>query len=350
MNNPVVQGLPEVKCQAHLADWRDVDVVVDLRNASSQRTLGTDLTAVNGHKCHGDESDIDLSEDSKLLLDGEAVVTYPEPVIEPPYILLKMVAAVHPADWGCGLGTQRVQWTVKRVLCSINKAPNQAVIFIHNSIVEPNQSVHSLLSTHHFSVVRDFVHLGIDIDSQPSDPVFPQCIEVRLLGPEDWEKIGLALSEAFINHWGNIICNLQRISQVDESAELNPFKIDPRADNPAYFNSPGLFFVARDREQDAGSRLCNVKTVEFLESDYIGSFSVRRPRRRHGVGMALTLHALNVFYLSSATQVRADTDGDSLKKAYHLYQTAGMQIYHCELVYEKRIRPGCDYLIRKMIN
>ena len=72
----------------------------------------------------------------------------------------------------------------------------------------------------------------------------------------------------------------------------------------------------------------------------------RRPWRRRGIGRALTLHALNVFYERGTRQVLTDTDGDSLTKAYRVYQKAGMKIFRREHVYEKTIRPGRDFVKR----
>jgi len=39
---------------------------------------------------------------------------------------------------------------------------------------------------------------------------------------------------------------------------------------------------------------------------------------------------------------------NSLARAYRAFQKAGMQIFNCETVYEKVVRPGLDFIKRGM--
>lgn len=188
------------------------------------------------------------------------------------------------------------------------------------------------------------------MSQKPPNPVCPEGIDVRLLESVDWEKVGPALYEAFDDHWGNIEYETGKTEENDDETKQDPKLTDPEAFDPAYFNSPGLCFVAWDGDLVAGSCLCNAMTVEFPDAGYIGSLSIRRPWRRRGVGRALTLHALNTFYQRGTRKVLTDTDGDSLTNAYRVYQTAGMQIFRRELVHEKMIRPGPDFVKRTPSN
>jgi mycothiol synthase len=235
-----------------------------------------------------------------------------------------------------------------RVQQTINEAPEGVAIFIQNSVFDDNHPGRNLLAASGFTIVRDFVHLQIDMSQKPPDPVWPEGIEVRLLESGDWEKVGPALYEAFDDHWGNIEYETGETEETDEGIKPDPQKTDPQAFDSAYFNSPGLCFVAWDGDQVAGSCLCNATTVEYPEAGYIGSLSIRRPWRQHGIGRALTLHALKTFYERGTTHVLTDTDGDSLTKAFRVYQKAGMHIFRREYVYEKMIRPGRDFVKRKL--
>ncbi len=35
-----------------------------------------------------------------------------------------------------------------------------------------------------------------------------------------------------------------------------------------------------------------------------------------------------------------DTDGESFSSSYRLYESVGMEIFRCENLYEKELRPG----------
>jgi len=335
------------KFQTRPATWNDVSDIVALLNASSQSTRGTNFTAVHWQKRHWYESGINLETDSLLILVGKTAVAYAELTSEAPYVVYEMVGAVHPDYRQQGLGSQFVKWAENRVQKTLDKAPEGTAVFIQNSIFDSNQPGRDLLATHGFKIVRDFVYLQIHIDKKPPDPVWVDGIEERPLQSTDWAKVGPALGSAFEDHWGIVDFDEEEEVETDDT-NVNPRESDPEAFNSAYFNSPGLCFVAWDGDEVVGSCLCNATTVEFPKAGYLGSLSIRRPWRRRGIGLALTLRALNTFYKRGITHVLTDTDGDSFTKAFRVYQKAGMEIFRRELVYEKTIRLGHDLVKRNM--
>ena len=60
------------------ASWADVSAIAALRNASSQNTRGTDVTAVHWQKRQWYDSGIDLEADALLVLDGETAAAFHE--------------------------------------------------------------------------------------------------------------------------------------------------------------------------------------------------------------------------------------------------------------------------------
>lgn len=92
--------------------------------------------------------------------------------------------------------------------------PEGAAVFIQNSIFDSNKPGQELLAAHGYDIVRDFAYLQIQMEHAPEEPVWPDGIEVRPLQSSDWEKAG------------------------------------PEAFDSAYFNSPGLCFVAWEGERD----------------------------------------------------------------------------------------------------
>ena len=344
----MVESTLSEKFQMRPAKWADVPAIVTLRNASSQDTRGTDVTAVHWQKRHWYDTNINLETDSLLVFAGETAIAYAELTSEAPFVIYEMVGAVHPDYRQQGLGTELVKWAENWVEQSLEKAPEGTAVFIQNSTFDSNQPGRDLLETHSYKIVRDFVYLQIFMDSKPPEPVWPDGIEVRPLQATDWDKVGLALHEAFMDHWGIVEYDEDESGEEASSTKPKPEETDPEAFDDAYFNSPGLCFVAWDGDEVAGSCLCNATTVEYPQAGYLGSLSIRRPWRRLGLGRALTLQALNAFYERGTTHVLTDTDGDGFTRAYRIYQIAGMEIFRRELVYEKTIRPGRDLVKRNL--
>ena len=343
----MVESTLSEKFQRRQTKWADVAAIVALRNASSQSTRGTDVSAVHWQKRHWYDANINLETDSLLVFAGETAVAYAELTSESPFVVYEMVGAVHPDYRQQGLGTALVKWAENRVQRTVDKAPEGTAVFIHNSTFDSNQPGRDLLKTHGYKIVRDFVYLQIHMDSKPPEPVWADGIEVRPLQATDWNKVGPALNEAFNDHWGIVEYETDE-EDVAEPDKPNPRETDPEAFDDAYFNSPGLCFVAWAGDEVAGSCLCNATTVEYPQAGYLGSLSIRRPWRRIGLGRALTLHILNAFYERGTTHVLTDTDGDGFTRAYRVYQKAGMEIFRRELVYERTIRPGRDLVKRNL--
>jgi ribosomal protein S18 acetylase RimI-like enzyme len=327
------------------ATTEDLLAIVALRNADAQDTRDTNVTADHAQMRAWLESGINLATDTQLVLapDGTAVA-YAQLVTEFPYVTYDINGYVQPTHRGQGIGSFLVQWAEERARQTADKAPLDTRIILHTSLFDSHQPGIALLQAQGFAQVRHFVHFRLAMDNPPPTPQMPPGITIRPLQASDWAQVGPALEEAFRDHWGAIEYDGEaEEDEVEETAEH-----DPAIFNRDYFNSPGLCFVALDGEQVVGSCLCNAKTIEFPEAGYLGSLSIRRPYRRRGIGMALTLTALNAFYQRGTRTVLTDTDGRSFTEAYNLYQKAGMVIYRQQNVYEKELRPGRDLLKRQV--
>lgn len=331
------------------ASHSDLGSIVSVRNLAAIESRGTPITADHWQQRHWLDNDVNLATDSLVacLADGR-VVGFVELITEPPYVLHQMTGAVHPAYRGQGIGSRLVQWAWLRAGQNIDKAPDNARLILHHNLFDSDEPGRALLLDNGFTAVREFVHLRLEMTAPPPTPTECEGIEIRPLQRTDWPKVGPALGEAFADHWGVLMFESEEDEEADEEDETPQPPRDPSIFQPDYFNSPGLCFVAWAGDEVAGSCLCNAKTVENPDAGYLGSLSIRRPWRRRGIGLALTQYALAEFYKRGTRQLLTDTDGESFTQAYNLYQKVGMKIYRREIVYEKEIRPGVEWLRREV--
>ncbi len=324
----------------------DLDAIVALRNAHALDTRGTPITADHWQQRAWLENGVHLATDSLVVESADGrVIGYVELSSEHPFVVHEMIGTVHPTFRGQGIGSQLVVWAEQRARQDAAKAPPDARLLLHCPLFDRDLAGQTLLQEHGFTAVREFVHLQMQLTGPPPLPELPAGMEIRPLQPTDWPKVGPALEEAFADHWGVLQYEMGEPDDEDDDAPRP--KRDPAIFRPDYFNTPGLCFVAWVGDEVAGSCLCNEKTVENPRAGYLGSLSIRRPWRRQGIGQALTQTALAEFYRRGIHHILTDTDGDSFTRAYQFYQKAGMHIYRREIVYEKELRPGTEWLRRK---
>jgi ribosomal protein S18 acetylase RimI-like enzyme len=107
---------------------------------------------------------------------------------------------------------------------------------------------------------------------------------------------------------------------------------------------PSLWFIAWDGDQIAGYSLCRYR----MGIGWVGSLGVRRPWRKHGLGMALLLHSFGEFHKRGMNTVGLGVDASNPTGATRLYQKAGMQIAAEYVIYEKEIRPGREISVESL--
>jgi mycothiol synthase len=285
-----------------------------------------------------------LATDTCLVTTAEnRLIGYAHLVNEAPHVVNEIRTAVHPAYQQQGVGAALLRWAERRARALLAQAPGAARVVLQRNVFTSDTGAQATLLAEGYKPVRHFIHLRIDMDHPPAEPVWPDGITVRTAAPEDWPALGAALDEAFQDHWG-IVAETATNSDDDEEPADSPG--ERSEEDKLFFNTPGLCFIARDGDEVVGSCLCNAKTVEFPEAGKLGSLSVRRPWRRRGIGLALTLHALGEFYRRGTRIVITDTDKESFTGANNLYPRAGMTVFRQEAVYEKEIRAGRDWLKR----
>ncbi|MEM7112616.1 MAG: GNAT family N-acetyltransferase [Chloroflexota bacterium] len=326
----------------------DAAAIVAVRNASSQDVLGTNITSDYWQRFHWHEEGIDLANNCRVAVnEAGKVLGYVEVAIGSPYVTGELMVVVHPSARCQGLGTQLLRWGEARLAEFLDRAPEGLRVVIQSSVFSHHKTAVSLMEARGYSDVRRFIHLRIELTEPPIVPELPEGVEIRPLQDSDWDKVGPALGEAFEDHWG--LLNYETPDEAEtetDQPEAADQQEDSFVEDPDYFNSPGLCFVAWAGDEAIGSCLCNAKSVEFPDAGVLGSLSIRRPWRRQGIGLALTKRAFVAFYECKTIGIVTDTDGESVTGANNLYLKAGMHIYRQEIVFEKEIRAGRDVVKR----
>jgi ribosomal protein S18 acetylase RimI-like enzyme len=76
----------------------------------------------------------------------------------------------------------------------------------------------------------------------------------------------------------------------------------------------------------------------------VNALGVRRPWRKHGLGLALLTHSFGEFFRRGEQIVGLGVDAENQTGATRLYQRAGMQVASEYVVYLKELRPGRDII------
>lgn len=319
----------------------DIPTLAALINAHGQAVVGTARALIDddGHLRRARYVPQAAEQRLAVLPSGEAI-GYVYLTADAPYVVQEIGGAVLPKYWGQGVGTQLLAWAEAQAHVRLALAPAQARVVLQAQVLEADAGALGLLTANGFTLVRQWLHLEMELTQPPPAPMWPEGFAPRVLErARDWDAAFVALEEAFADHWGVVPpepASAAEEAEADEEDEAED-EIDP------YSNTRGLCFAAMHNEEVVGSVLCNARTVEWPESGKLGSLSVRRSFRGQGVARALALTALGQFYQRGIRRIITDTDSQNFTGSYNLYLSLGMRPYRYENVYEKELRAGREW-------
>lgn len=250
------------------------------------------------------------------------IVGYEEVFNENGHFDLNADGYVHPKYMGLGVGTALIRAAETRAREHISLAQTGLRVFLRATTDNKDEPGKAMFAHEGFSVIRYHWRMGIELESAPVAPSWPQGIELRpFVRDEHAHALWQADNEAFLDHWGSH-------SSTFEDWQHRKFE------KPDF--DPTLWMVAWDGDQIAGFSQNRFR----MGIGWIGTLGVRRPWRKMGLGLSLLTHSFGEFYKRGMTTIGLGVDASNPTGATRLYQRAGMSVMSEFVTFEKELRPG----------
>lgn len=299
---------------ARPATWDDLDAVAEVFKACDLADVGFADPVRDHLEYDWRMANYELERDSRVVLDGDAVVAYASVGGLNPSLSIETFGRVQPEHRGRGLGDAIVGWTEGHALQVWPSVP-----VIRNSVPSTDAAASELLRRAGYASVRTFWHMTRDLRSGVEPGPGPEGVILRDFDhATDVRTAFDALEEAFADHW-------ESEPYPYEQHERDMADIDPR-----------LVAVAAD-----GGEVVGVAMGRTIEGDgWVDVIGVRAGWRRRGIARALLLRVFAGLAEMGAASVTLNVDAQNTTGATHVYETAGMRIRRAWALYEKRFEDG----------
>jgi mycothiol synthase len=166
--------------------------------------------------------------------------------------------------------------------------------------------------------VRYFYRMAVELGDEAPEPEWPEGVRAEPFREDD----ALAFHEAIEDAWKDAWDHTPR-----------PFELfRDRVMGSLY--EPSLWTVVWSGDEIAGGTICE---AEYYGMGWVRALFVRRPWRRHGLGMALLLNAFRQFHERGERRVGLGVDAESPTGATRLYERAGMKVAEELAIYRKEL-------------
>jgi mycothiol synthase len=170
--------------------------------------------------------------------------------------------------------------------------------------------------------IRHSFQMRIELGDDLPEPEWPDGLRPRNFRPGEEQRVYEANMDAFADHWD--------------------FRREPMEDWRRYTVDhhrfdPSLWWLVEDGDELAGFSLNAWHFSGDRQFGWIGSFGVRRPWRKRGLGTALLRHSFRDFRSRGATRVGLGVDGENTTGAVRLYERADMRMVRRNDTYEKTL-------------
>jgi mycothiol synthase len=250
------------------------------------------------------------------------VVGYEEFVNRHAHASMQGDGYVHPTFQGLGIGTALLHALDERAEAEMALAEPDLRVFLRNGLSIGDTIGRQLHENEGYKAIRFSWRMEITLEAAPPAPQFPAGIELRPFLPAEHDHaIFEAEEESFRDHWGHT---------------PTPYESWKHRKIGRENFDPALWFVAWEGNQIAGFSQCRYRS----EMGWVSTLGVRRPWRKHGLGLALLLHSFGEFYRRGQKTIGLGVDAQNPTGATRLYLNAGMHVASEYVIYEKEFRPG----------
>jgi len=320
----------------------DVDLILELVNARSQRLWGESQATREGVEVFLSSPRLDRNADVRLVLDQDGTLAGMAFVGNPgkPYADFPCPALSHPRYEEDAGHIDRLQsWTLRRAHeLAVLASPDIRVV-ASALVAAQDQAWRVALDRAGFRLVRVHNHMRIDLATPLAWAPWPAGIAVRTAVIEqDLETIMACREEAWRDHWGFVEQPFDQVlAERREAIKAQGASFDPT-----------LWFLAVDGSEIVGLSLCDDRIVDDRTRGYVGTLAVRPAWRKRGIALALLHHTFAEFRRRGYAAVELDMDSQNLTGASRLCERAGMRGVRQFVTYEKELRPGIDLATREL--
>ena len=288
----------------------DLEGVVELGNAFERAFMGAE--SFTSDEIADEWRQLDLQHDAWLVVVPDGRLAGYGTLEERGDSRFMSDGYVHPELRGLGVGGMLVDLAEER-------ARERGAVAIHNTVLAADEAATEVLGSRGYTPERHFYRMAIELGDEPPEPRWPEGVRVEQFREEDALAFHEAIEDAWQDHWDH----RPRPFEQFRARLLEGSRYDPT-----------LWTVAWAGDEIAGGTICE---AEYYGMGWVRSLSVRRPWRRHGLGMALLQNTFRQFHEREQRQVGLGVDAESPTGATRLYERAGMHVLEATAIYGKEL-------------
>ena len=304
-------------------DPADYPAMVELANAANRAIGDSGGPTVEQLTNYFSAPDFDRLNDSFLIEHAGRIVGASDLEFSAASGRAWAAGSVHPDEHHQGIGTRLIHLTEARALARAETElrADQALAIDRNTSDANAAAIH-LFEAQGYQHVRSFYRMRIDLDAPVEALPLPDGLELRPFdSAKHAEAVYAAHQELFADHWGFEPGTYEEWAH----SNLNADEFDP-----------SLWQIAWDKSSDQIAGIC--LNHAHLEIGWVATLGVRRPWRKHGLGLALLKNSFALFQVRGYQSAELGVDASSLTNAVALYERAGMHVHKRWFTYRKMLR------------
>jgi mycothiol synthase len=228
---------------------------------------------------------------------------------------------VHPRQRNRGIGSallDRVETRAQAHLAALHERGAASSLLLRTWMTEQGERARRFAERRGYRLVRIFNDMDMALSEAAPSPSWPGSIRLEPFERErDARPLYDAMSEAFADHWGGMNPAYEQWLRMSEREDFDS----------------SLWYVAWEEGAIAGAALCSVRGA----SGWVDELFVRRPWRKHGLGLALLRHACGQCYARGFPRVGLSVDSENPTGAVRLYERAGMSVIRSIRTFEQTL-------------